>query len=145
MKKMHKGFTLVELLIVIAILGALSASMSLSAKDATPKAQAARIVSDFKLLKTAVMMYRIDSDDTTPTVTYFSKHSQDYLAGRLKDFKLEESTATATKGQWLATYTGPLSVAANAALKDSKDLGITKATGSGAIGTKTVKLQMRIY
>ena len=90
-------------------------------------------------------VYRIDSDDTTPTVTYFSKHSQDYLAGRLKDFKVTEDTNGTTKGQWQATYTGPLSVAANAALKDSKDLGITKANGSGAIGTKTVKLQQTSF
>ncbi len=138
MKKMHKGFTLVELLIVVAIIGVLGASMSLSAKDATPKAQAARLVSDFKLLRTAAVLYHIDSSDKGPTLTYFINHSKDYLAGKLSNFSIAEAD-----GVWTATYNGPLSVAANEALTDSKDLGITKSEGT--IGTGDVKLQMRVY
>ena len=135
MKKAKKGFTLVELLIVIAVLGALAASMSLSAKDATPKAQAARILNDFKILKTAVMLYNFDSRDTTPTVTYFNNHSGDYLAGKLKQFTVANDESVTT--QWKATYTGGLSAAAWAALKaDADDLGMTSSDN---------KLTMRIY
>ena len=43
MKKLRKGFTLVELLIVVAILGSLSAAMSLSSGRATASAKASTI------------------------------------------------------------------------------------------------------
>ena len=129
MKIARKGFTLVELLIVIAVLGALAASMSLSAKDATPKAQAARVISDFKILKTAVMLYNFDSRDEGPAIadaiTYFNKHSDDYVAGKLRQYTVAEGTDT-NAGKWMATYTGGLSKAACVELeKDAADLGIT--------------------
>ena len=136
MRKSRKGFTLVELLIVIAVLGALAASMSLSAKDATPKAQAARILNDFKILKTAVMLYNFDSRDEGPTtanaITYFNNHSGDYLAGKLKQFTVAADTTNTN--QWNATYTGPLSAAAWAALEtDANDLGIESKDNKGLV------------
>ena len=79
MKRLRKGFTLVELLIVIAIVGALGVSMSLAAKDSTPKAQVAALISDFKILRTAAVMYNIDSSDKGATLEYFNNHSNDYL------------------------------------------------------------------
>ena len=140
MKKMRKGFTLVELLIVIAVLGALAAGMSLSAKDATPKAEAARVLSDFKILKTAVTLYNFDSKDITPTDTYFTNHSKDYVAGKLGKYKV---TKDADSGQWEAEYTGGLSEAASTELrKDAADLGMTVTpTDTGAI----TSVKMRVY
>ena len=52
MKRMHKGFTLVELLIVIAILGTLSAAMTTSISGSTAKAKAATIASNVETFKT---------------------------------------------------------------------------------------------
>ena len=133
MRKLRKGFTLVELLIVISIIGALAVSMTLSVKDQTPKAQAARVISDFKILKTAIILYNIDSKDSTPTVDYFNAHSGDYLAGKLKQYTVELSNDV----QWLATYTGGLSAAAWSNLDtDAGDLGIA-STDNG--------LRMRVY
>ncbi len=126
-------------MIVIAVLGALAAGMSLSAKDATPKAEAARVLSDFKILKTAVTLYNFDSKDTTPTDTYFTNHSKDYVAGKLGKYKI---TKNDDSGQWEAEYTGGLSEAASTELrKDAADLGMTVTPENGAI----TSVKMRVY
>ncbi|MCL2009619.1 MAG: prepilin-type N-terminal cleavage/methylation domain-containing protein [Synergistaceae bacterium] len=59
----RKGFTLVELLIVIVIIGILSSSMMLSSGAATDMAEASNIVSDLYGLKTACLLFLLDSMD----------------------------------------------------------------------------------
>ena len=75
MRKMRKGFTLVELLIVIAILGALSATMTASVTGATAKAKAAAIAANVDACKQAAAAYYASNmgnatalDVTTSTV-----------------------------------------------------------------------------
>lgn len=60
-RKCRTGFTLVELLIVITIIGILAGMMTLSAGTATDKAQATRIVNNMRVLKTAAIMYYADN------------------------------------------------------------------------------------
>jgi len=55
--KMRKGFTLVELLIVIVIIGILAAAMLLSSGSASDAAKAASAVSEMRALKAAIIMY----------------------------------------------------------------------------------------
>ncbi|MBQ7559566.1 MAG: prepilin-type N-terminal cleavage/methylation domain-containing protein [Synergistaceae bacterium] len=65
MKKNTKreGFTLVELLIVIVVIGVLSAMMMLSSTEAVSSAKAADIVSDLRNLKTAALAWYADNLD----------------------------------------------------------------------------------
>ncbi|MCQ4763347.1 prepilin-type N-terminal cleavage/methylation domain-containing protein [Cloacibacillus evryensis] len=65
-----KGFTLVELLIVIIIIGILAGMMMLSTGAATDKAEATKILSDMRNMKAAAIMYFTDyhswPNETTP-------------------------------------------------------------------------------
>ena len=67
MKKVMKkraGFTLVELLIVIIIIGILAGAMLLVAGSGTDKAEATKIISDLRGLKAAALMYYADKPGT---------------------------------------------------------------------------------
>ena len=67
-RRMHKGFTLVELLIVVAILSTLAASISISTADATARAKAAAIASNVAACKNgAALYYSATFNDTTAT------------------------------------------------------------------------------
>lgn len=55
-----KGFTLVEVLIVIIIVGALSSILMISATAAMDKAEATKIVADLKNIKSASILYFAD-------------------------------------------------------------------------------------
>ena len=65
-----KGFTLVELLIVIIIIGILAGMMMLSSGAATDKAEATKIVSDMRNLKSAALMYYSDNNAWPVTVEF---------------------------------------------------------------------------
>lgn len=63
MKRTRKGFTLVELLIVVAILATLSAAMTVSVMGSTAKAKAATIASNVNAFVNAAAMYCADNMD----------------------------------------------------------------------------------
>jgi general secretion pathway protein G len=78
--QMRKGFTLVELLIVIVIIGILASSMMLSSGSATASAEATNIVSDLRSMKAAALMLYADSMDdfnqgfTAVTVAHLAQY-----------------------------------------------------------------------
>lgn len=59
----RKGFTLVELLIVIVVIGILSAMMMLSSTEAVSSARASNVVSNMRNIKTAALSYYTDNMD----------------------------------------------------------------------------------
>ena len=61
MKRMRKGFTLVELLIVIAVIGILGAMGMMGGQEANNIATATKIVEDFNLIAAAMNMYYADN------------------------------------------------------------------------------------
>ncbi len=64
--KNRKGFTLVELVVVIAILGILAGLAIPRFMDATATARGARIVADLRTIDSAIMMYNAKTG-TLPT------------------------------------------------------------------------------
>ena len=63
MKRTRKGFTLVELLIVVAIVGVLASMMTISAGSSTATAKAAAIYNNIRSIKMAGMMYQVQQGD----------------------------------------------------------------------------------
>ena len=63
MKKMRKGFTLVELLIVIAILGAMSAMMATSSSESIDASAASAILNNLQTMKTAAFEMYMERAD----------------------------------------------------------------------------------
>lgn len=59
----RKGFTLVELLIVIVVIGILSSMMMLSSTEAVTSAKASNIVTNLRNLKTAALACYVDNMD----------------------------------------------------------------------------------
>ena len=83
MRKMRKGFTLVELLIVIAILGTLSAAMTVSSSTATAKAKAAVIANNLKTCTSGAQVYMFEHTDASTTLT---TSTADMLADAVPNF-----------------------------------------------------------
>ena len=113
----RKGFTLVELLIVIAVLGALTAMMTLSSTNAAGAAKAASIINGLQTLRTAVQVYvaensagnpivgKIDEDSTKSTG--FLAVSGDYIDNATFDKikgKYTVVEGTDTPEGWYAGY-----------------------------------------
>ncbi len=69
MRRTQKGFTLVELLIVIVVIGILSAMMMLSSTEAVTSAKVSNIVSNLRNLKTAALALYTDNMDKFSTTT----------------------------------------------------------------------------
>ena len=76
----RKGFTLVELLIVIVVIGILASMMMLASNEAVSSAKAATIISDLTNMKTAALAYYADNSGSTELNTNFDlEHIFPYL------------------------------------------------------------------
>ena len=108
----RKGFTLVELLIVIVVIGILSAMMMLSSTEAVTSARASNIVSNLRNLKTAALSLYTDNLD--------SADNDGLVAGKV------------TVSNGIATVTGSMGQVIKYMNNDDKtayaNYGITKTT-----------------
>ena len=102
MLKGKKGFTLIELVIVIAILGILAGLAIPRFLDATATARGARIVADMRTVDSAIVIYNAKTGDL-PTNDYVKELTEDDEAS--KHYKLLATWPTPPTGKAIVTAT----------------------------------------
>jgi type IV pilus assembly protein PilA len=125
MKQVQKGFTLIELMIVVAIIGILAAVAIPAYSDYTKKAKATELVQGTAALKTAVEICVADLGLTSGTISGCSSGNNGVPAS------LTSTGAGTPLGGTQYTYSkrvsdaGIITVAATTALADPTGSGIT--------------------
>ena len=92
-KSRNGGFTLVELMVVVAVIAILAAIAMPQFLSAADRARNAKETADIQIIKNATQLYMIDKNvDTPPTVENLYKEG--YLTEHVKTAKDKEYTIT---------------------------------------------------
>ena len=92
-KSRNGGFTLVELMVVVAVITILAAIAMPQFLSAADRARTAKETADIQIIKNATQLYMIDKNvDTPPTVENLYKEG--YLTEHVKTAKDKEYTIT---------------------------------------------------
>ena len=67
----NRGFTLVEILIVVVILGILAAIVIPQFTEASTEAKTSRLASDLQTMRSQIELYKVQHSDTAPAVATF--------------------------------------------------------------------------
>jgi type IV pilus assembly protein PilA len=104
---MRKGFTLVELLIVLAVIAALMAVATPVALNAVKNAKASQVAQNFRNIKAAFENYFNTEKPTNPaTVTITDLKNAGYLSNEPSNFTLAVTAGTGGVYNVTITYTG---------------------------------------
>ena len=130
----RRGFTLVELLIVIVVIGVLSAMMMLSSTEAVSSAKASNIVSNLRNWKTAALAWYADHLDTAEGSSFnlgegtaTSKDIARYLNSENAPGYDIQGSGT---GTWFVKYTGVDSTVGGKLAGRAKSVGLYSTNSS---------------
>ena len=101
----RKGFTLVELLVVVAIIGILAAIAIPKFSSATDSAARAKIQADLRTIDSVVQIYRAANPTTTPTYSNLAPYLQS-VPTTPKWGKIAAGTAYNLNADYRAIVTG---------------------------------------
>ena len=132
----RRGFTLVELLIVIVVIGVLSAMMMLSSTEAVSSAKASNIISNLRNWKTATLAWYADHLDLVDTTSNFSLGTT--IGATSKDIAKYLNSENAPgydiqgsgTGTWFVKYTGVDSTVGGKLAGRAKSVGLLKSAES---------------
>lgn len=116
MKRTRKGFTLMELLIVIAVSGILSSMAMMSGSEATNIANANKIVEEFNIISAAMNMYYadnkavVDATEATSIASTILEGIKPYMKSTTSITAADDAAAgkyniSVQNGEWWLTYT----------------------------------------
>ncbi len=101
MRNTRKGFTLVELLLVIGIIAILGAMGLVGGREATSIAEAQKIVENFHLISSAMNMYYADNTSAIAKDTAFTAAKiRTGIKPYIKDISVVEGGESATAGKF---------------------------------------------
>ena len=108
----RKGFTLVELLIVIVVIGILAAGMVIAASEMEATAKATKIINDLRMLNTAAQHWYIDNSLNI----YLTTNDGYHIKINNKDYKIHD--ALQSDGYGIKTYISNNAFALNTGKKN---------------------------
>ncbi len=103
MSRLPKGFTLLELMVVVSIIGILASVSAVSFNSARSKAVDARIIADAEAAQKSISLLYIISEAYPPTTPQGTIDVANALKAYLSKMGSGKYTASASGGEWLAT------------------------------------------